>query len=179
MIRLFRRAANTMVIDRLYVGLVAASRSQALYRRLQVPDTFEGRFESLSLHAFLLLHRLQGCPAPGPEIAQDLVDTIFKHFDRTFREMGVGDTSVPKRMKTLAEAFLGRSAAYRTALDSGEDALAAALARNVYSDRRDAADLAGYVAAYAAALDSLKLQQFIDGVLPSIDPASFATETTT
>ena len=177
MIRLFRRTANTAVIDRLYTGLVAASRDEALYRRLQVPDTFEGRFESLSLHACLLLRRLQDCPAPGPDIAQDLVDTIFTHFDRTLREMGVGDTSVPKRMKTLAEAFLGRSAAYRAAALSGEDALAAALARNVYSGRRDAADLAGYVVAYAAALGVISLQQFIDGVLPSIDPSAFATET--
>ena len=178
MIWLFRRPANTAVIDRLYTGLVAASRNEALYRRLQVSDTFEGRFESLSLHACLVLRRVQDCPAPGPEIAQDLVDTIFKHFDRTLREMGVGDTSVPKRMKTLAEAFLGRGAAYRTALVSGEGALAAALARNVYSGRRDAADLADYVAAYAAALGVMSLQQFIDGVLPSIDPAAFATETT-
>ena len=49
-------------------------------------------------------------------MAQHLVDTVFKHFDRTLREMGVGDTTVPKRMKTMAEAFGGRSAAYDTAL---------------------------------------------------------------
>ena len=178
MIRLFRRTANTAVIDRVYFGLVDASRHASLYRQLEIADTFEGRFESLSMHAFLLLRRLQECPAPGPDVAQDLVDTIFKHFDRTFREMGVGDTSVPKRMKSLAEAFLGRSASYQIALVSGEDALAAALARNVYSGRRAAADLARYVAAYAAALSCMSLQQIIDGVLPSVDPADFATETT-
>ena len=178
MIGFFRRSANAAVIDRLYSGMVEASRHTALYRRLQVPDTFDGRFESLSLHAFLLLRRLQACPAPGPEIGQALVDTVFRHFDRTFREMGIGDTSVPKRMKTLAEAFLGRSAAYQTALLSGQDALAAALARNVYSGQRNATDLAAYVAAYAATLDGMSLQQFIDGVLPSVDPSTFATETT-
>ena len=46
--------------------------------------------------------------------------------------MGVGDTAVPKRMKKLGEAFYGRAHAYDAALDAGdEDALAAALGRNV------------------------------------------------
>ena len=178
MIRLFRRNANAGVIDRLYAATVVNSRHEALYRVLEIPDTFEGRFESVSLHAILVLRRLQSCAAPGPDMAQDLVDTVFRHFDRTLREMGVGDTTVPKRMKVLAEAFLGRSAAYDAALRAGEPALAAALARNVYSGRRDAAALARYVAASAAALDEAPLQLFIDGTVPSVDPAAFATETT-
>ena len=66
-----------------------------------VPDTFEGRFESLTLHAALLVRRLRAAEAPGPDMAQHLVDTVFRHFDRTLREMGVGDTTVPKRMKLL------------------------------------------------------------------------------
>jgi cytochrome b pre-mRNA-processing protein 3 len=53
--------------------------------------------------------------------------------------MGVGDLTVPKRMKTLAEAFSGRSAAYRSALARDAPAFASALARNIYgSDSADA-----------------------------------------
>jgi cytochrome b pre-mRNA-processing protein 3 len=163
---LFRRSANDIVIERLYAAIVTASRQPALYADLAIPDTFEGRFESLTLHAVLVLLRLQACPPPGPDMAQHLIDTVFKHLDRTLREMGVGDTTVPKRMKKLAEAFLGRSAAYREALSAGGNALATALARNVYVDARDATDLARYVAASVARLNAEELQGFIDGRVP-------------
>ncbi len=196
MMRLFRRGANAAVIDRLYTTIVGASRNPALYAVLAVPDTLDGRFESLALHAILVLRRLQACQAPGPEMAQHLVDTVFTHFDRMFREMGVGDTSVPKRMKTMAEAFLGRSAAYDAAFRMGHDTLAAALLRNVYSGRPDAdgavagpADaqapdpfassaqrLATYAAASTAVLDGVPLQTFVEGAVPWLDPMAFATE---
>ena len=185
MIRLFRRRDNDAIIDRLHAGIVAASRRPALYLHLAVPDTLDGRFESVTLHAVLALRRLQACEPPGPDMAQHLIDTIFAHFDRTLREMGVGDTSVPKRMKTLAEAFLGRRAAYDAALGEGDAALAAAVLRNVYSARPDgdarivraARQLAAYVVATGAALDRAPLQSFAEGTLPWLDAEAFATET--
>ncbi|MCX8256076.1 Ubiquinol-cytochrome c chaperone [Beijerinckiaceae bacterium RH AL1] len=161
---LFRRSSSEAVVQRLYAALVAASRQPSLYADLGVPDTFEGRFESLTLHAALLVRRLQACAAPGPQLAQDLTDTVFAHFDRTLREMGVGDTTVPKRMRTLAEAFLGRSRAYEEALRGGDEELAATLARNVAA--RDTPGLARYVAASVEALARQPLQGFIDGELP-------------
>lgn len=173
---LFRRAANDAVIDRLYLRVVDASRRPALYSDLGVPDTFEGRFESLALHAILVLRRLNGCEAPGPEVSQHLVDTVFKHFDRTLREMGVGDTTVPKRMKTMAEAFAGRSAAYDAAVRAGSAGLQETLERNVYAGRGDAAALARYVEATIAGLDGTTLQVLLDGELRFPDPASFARE---
>ncbi len=175
---LFRRAGNDAVIDRLYLSVVAASRQQALYSDLHVPDTFEGRFESLALHAILVLRRLQSCEAPGPAMAQHLVDTVFKHFDRTLREMGVGDTTVPKRMKAMAEAFGGRSAAYDVALRGGQQTLTDALARNVYAGKRDAAALTHYVEAAAAALATTPLQAFVDGVPRFPDATAFVREPT-
>ena len=175
---LFRRAGNDAVIDRLYLSVVAASRQPALYADLRVPDTFEGRFESLALHAILALRRLQSCEVPGPAMAQHLVDTVFKHFDRTLREMGVGDTTVPKRMKTMAEAFAGRSAAYDAALRGGREALAEALARNVYAGTRDAAALTDYVEAPSAALAMTPLQAFVDGAPRFPEAAFFVREPT-
>ena len=167
---LFRRASSEAVVSRLYAALVAASRSASLYADLGVPDTFEGRFESLTLHAALVVRRLQACEAPGPALAQEIVDTIFAHFDRTLREMGVGDTTVPKRMRTMVEAFLGRASAYAEALAEGGPALVAALARN--TGAIDAAGLARYVAASETALARQPLQGFVDGALPFPDPAA-------
>ena len=66
-------------------------------------------------------------------IAQDLVDSLFTHFDDTLREIGYSDVGVSKRLKTMGSAFYGRNAAYAAALDDGSPAdLAEALARNVY-----------------------------------------------
>ena len=175
---LFRRSSNRAVIERLYAAIVLAARQPALFTRLGMTDTFEGRFESLTLHAALVLRRLNGLAAPGPDLAQDLVDTIFRHFDRTLREMGVGDTTVPKRMKTMAEAFLGRSGAYDEALGRGHDAVSDALNRNILTAEtpRDLKALTGYVEAMAAALADVPLEVFVEGRPPFPDPPLFTSE---
>ena len=55
--------------------------------------------------------------------------------DDNLREMGVGDLTVPKRMKAFGEAFYGRAAAYDLALDAGEEPLAQALCKNILNGR--------------------------------------------
>ena len=183
MFSLFRRSANQVVIQRLYAEVVAASRQPILFSAFGVEDTVEGRFESLTLHAALVLRRLNALPRPGPDMAQDLIDAVFRHFDSALREMGIGDTVVPKRMKKMAEAFLGRSAAYDAALREGGDALALALVRNVVAPRpgepvpadgaAPGARLKAYVEASVAALGVVPVQAFIDAAIPFPDPASF------
>ena len=169
---LFRRSTNQTIIDRLYLAVVEASRAPVLYADFGVPDTFEGRFESLTLHAVLVLRHLRQAAAPGPDMAQDLVDTIFKHFDRTLREMGVGDTVVPKRMKKMAEAFLGRSAAYDEAFRGDQALLRDTIARNVLNGTGDASALTTYVDASIAAINAAPVQDFIEGKPPFPDPAT-------
>ena len=179
--RLFRRTGNRAVIAGLYAATVAAARQPELFTSLGMLDTFEGRFESVTLHAALVLRRLNALPSPGPEMAQDLIDAVFRHFDHTLREMGVGDTVVPKRMKRMAEAFLGRSSAYDEALRCGSEVLSGALARNVLATKDDAvpatlAPLTRYVEAATLLLDEASLQAFVDGRLPFPEPAQFALE---
>lgn len=181
---LFRRSRNDDIIDRLYTAVVEASRQRPLYALMGIPDTFEGRFESLTLHAALLVRRLRSAEAPGPDMAQHLVDTVFRHFDRTLREMGVGDTTVPKRMKQLAEAFLGRCTAYDEAIRTEDPgALEAALKRNVYMNEGGAAPLAaplaGYVRASLEALASQPLGAYMKGSAPFPDPADFCAQVPT
>ena len=115
-LRLFRRSANRQLIDRLSGEIVAAARDPVLFTEYGIDDSLEGRFEAVTLHAVLVLRRLNRIDPPAPEIARDLTDAIFRSFEIALREMGVGDISVPKRMKTIAGAFLGRAAAYDMAL---------------------------------------------------------------
>jgi cytochrome b pre-mRNA-processing protein 3 len=162
---LLRPRGNRKLIAELHGRLVAAARRPALFLPpYGVPDTIEGRFDLLVLSAILLLRRLESLPAPGPEIAQELVDALFAHLDAGLREMGVGDLAVPKRMKKLAEAFGGRNAAYREALASGETAFAAALARNIYGqevpDGRAMA-LAAYCREAMARLERVELGEIL------------------
>jgi len=127
------RRASKSVIEQIRGEIVAAARRPALYEALDAPDRIDGRFELLTLHVGLVLRRLTALGGLGEAIAEELVNSVFTHFDDTLREMAIGDMGVSKRLKKMASAFYGRNAAYAAALDAGSRAeLAAALARNVY-----------------------------------------------
>ena len=96
----------------LYGAAVAAARAPWFYRALGVPDTLDGRFDLIALHAFLLIHRLQDPPEPGPALAQAVFDAMFTDMDNNLREIGVSDLSVGKRMRAMWEAFHGRAKVY-------------------------------------------------------------------
>jgi cytochrome b pre-mRNA-processing protein 3 len=132
-LRGLRKARENRPAAELYRAAVAAARAPWFYRDLGVPDTLDGRFDLIALHAFLLIHRLQDASAPGPALAQAVFDAMFSDMDVNLREMGVGDLSVGKRVRAMWEGFHGRALAYEPALDAGDEAaLAAALARNVW-----------------------------------------------
>jgi len=45
----------------LYEQIVTAARQPVLYAKAGIPDTLEGRVESIALHTFLLFRRMTGC----------------------------------------------------------------------------------------------------------------------
>lgn len=127
--RFFRKTpARERVV---YEAIVAAARHPTFYADLSVADTVDGRFDMISMHTFLVLDRLKGVEG---EFRQRLVDELFRDMDRSLREMGVGDVSVGKKVRKMAEVFYGRGTAYDRALAQGGDALLAAIARNVFPD---------------------------------------------
>ena len=171
------RSSRRPVIEALHGSVAAASRAPGLYASLGVPDTVEGRFESLCLHAVLALRSLRRLPPPADDVAQDFVNHLFRQLEASLREMGVGDISVPKRMKRLAQAFYGRAAAYDTALDRGErDALALVLGRNVLGGEA-ASGLAAYALAADRELAGRNLDALLSGGVPFPLPERFAHET--
>jgi cytochrome b pre-mRNA-processing protein 3 len=164
---LFRgRDRNLAIADGLYAAVAEASRNPALYRELGVPDTIDGRFDCLTVHAFLVVRRLRELPSPADELAQDLVNAIFRQFDAALRELGVGDLTVPKRMKDMAAAFAGRTKAYDEAF-ADDDALLAALRRNVYgaaaASAGQAEGLLRYVRDSASLLSGQGFDAFVAG----------------
>ena len=162
------RRASRLLIEQLRGEIVAAARRPALYQELRAPDRLGGRFELLTLHSGLVLRRLVALGGLGDHMAQELVNSLFLHFDDTLREMALSDIAVSTRLKRIKEAFYGRTSAYAAALDSGSSAeLAAALARNIYGAQvpsdRNAAALAGYVISLEAALAATPLEDFAAG----------------
>jgi cytochrome b pre-mRNA-processing protein 3 len=138
----------------LYTAAAEQARQPVFYAALGAPDTANGRFELYSLHIILLLHRLKNRGDAAAEAAQALFDTWVKALDDALREQGVGDLSMAKSMRRLAEAFYGRVRSYDAALGDAAE-LRALIARTVYgADDAPAEALAAYAEAAAAGLET-------------------------
>jgi cytochrome b pre-mRNA-processing protein 3 len=140
-----------------YRRVVEQARQPVFFTEGGVPDTVDGRFELICLHAFLYLRRLK-CERPGSAaLGQRFFDVMFVDFDRALREMGTGDLSVSREIRHMAQGFYGRIAAYEEGLAAGDAMLQPALARNLFgtAPATDAqlAAIADYIRREAAGLD--------------------------
>lgn len=150
MLNFFRKSAVRRATgQRLYTVLVTRAREPGFFREFEVPDTVDGRFDLVALHGWLALGHLKG------EAAQALTDAIFVGFDEAMREQGQGDMGLGRKMRQFADAWYGRMKVYDEAQD--EEALAAALLRNLYRSRAGNEIRARTLADYAfAAREYLK-----------------------
>jgi cytochrome b pre-mRNA-processing protein 3 len=121
-----------LVAQKLYGTLVAQARRPEFYAHYGVPDTVDGRFEMVALHAFLLFQRLKDQGAKSAAVSQAVYDIMFRDMDASVRELGAGDLGVGKRVKYMTEAMGGRTKAYEAALTSGGADLESALRRNLF-----------------------------------------------
>lgn len=171
---LFRPRPARTAGERLYAASVDQARRPEFYTVLGVADEIDARFELYTLHVVLLLERLKGQGEQASEAAQALFDVYVKALDGALREMGVGDLTVPKKMRKLGESFYGRVKAYDDAFASEEPgALTEALALNVYGDAAQterAERLAGYVRRCRAALAGASVQDLFEGRVPWPEP---------
>ncbi len=161
--RLFGGASSRLDPHPLYVALVDQARLPDFFGSGRVPDTLDGRFEMICVHAFLVLNRLKHEGASAKAFAQALFDTMFLDMDRGLRELGVGDLGVGIRVKHMAKALYGRIAAYEAGLDQPDDAtLLEALRRNLYGTAVAEPDELARVARYMRAAQALLVDQSFD-----------------
>lgn len=150
-----QRKHNQVIVDRQYATLTSMARHPVFYIDLDVPDTVMGRFEMLSAVLILFFRRTAKSERSGQELAQEIVDAFFQDVDHSIRELGVGDQSVPKRMKKLAGMFYGRLESYAAALDASDrDQLALALRRNIYPEAGEAAPTMSGLAEWMIKVDA-------------------------
>ena len=172
MLNFSRRTDRALAAAELYRQIVAQARQPAFYAEWGVPDTLDGRFDLVVLHAALVFRRLKAEPQAA-EFAQQLFDHMFADMDQSLREMGVGDLSVGKHIKRMAEGFYGRVVAYDKALGEGDDAeLEAALRRNLYGTTEAGdeaiAAVARYVRRQAAEIASEPLAAILAGHMATV-----------
>ena len=113
---MFFKKKNKEIVElcvTLYKLIVKQSRIKEFYLNLKIPDTIDGRFELIILHFFLLERTLDKEIKRDQLIYQELLEIMYKDFDMSLREIGVGDLSVGKKIYQITEAFSGRLLAYR------------------------------------------------------------------
>jgi cytochrome b pre-mRNA-processing protein 3 len=169
---LFSKSVVKDQADNLLAAAMRGARDPAMYGPGRIPDDFAGRFDAVVLVATLISARLSDLGTEAQRLNQAFVNALFKSFDDALREDGVGDLTVPKKMQKIAEAFYGRAASYRTALEQldggdaqGASALEDAVFRNVLRSAPEAADFAKGLAQHAVEmrnlLAGLSFEQFV------------------
>lgn len=172
------RKRDTAIPEKVYAAIANHSRNEALFRRYGFADTPTGRFDALALHMFLFSRRMAGLAGPdAASLNQDVFDVFTAELDSALRELGVGDTSVPKRKKKMIATFYTMAASLPPALEAGdpaelEKALAACLQDGGSLPRTDR--LATYVRAAAGELQTQQLGDFTMGRIRFPDPARIA-----
>lgn len=162
---LFRKRPAQRIGEPLYAAAVAQARRPAFYTTLGVADRIDARFELYTLHVLVLILRLRDEGEPGSAAAQSLFDVYVSALDHALRELGVGDISMARKMRTLGEALYGRMTAYEAPIRDGDAAaLAVHLARNVHeSDDAGRGDsLARYALAARATLAARPFAEVVD-----------------
>jgi cytochrome b pre-mRNA-processing protein 3 len=158
---IFQRFRRRGAVLSVYRRVVERAREPLFFAEWGVPDTLDGRFETLSLHAFLVFNRLKADPAATEVFAQDLFDTMFADLDRGLRE---------RHVKAMARGLYGRLSAYERGLKEGDAALEDALRRNLYGTARpEPAQLTTaqlYLRRQVTALQKVPVSVFLEGDVP-------------
>ncbi|WP_224405378.1 ubiquinol-cytochrome C chaperone family protein [Afifella sp. IM 167] len=155
--------------ETLFAAVVNASRQRALYEEYGVADTVDGRFEMLAMHLFACVHSLTRGPDPDPELARDTAEVFVQEMDATFRDLGVSDKRIPRRMKAIFSTYGGRLGAYGAALSGEGETLEEAISRNIFEAEADPAladRLAAYLRGVLAALEAAPGAAFRQGRPP-------------
>jgi cytochrome b pre-mRNA-processing protein 3 len=127
-----RRAAGRKAADAAYAGLLSAARDPVYFSEGGVPDTFEGRAGWVTVLTAVACARLSGIAGPeAARLVERLNARVLDGFDAAYRETGVGDHSIARKVRTLAEHHAGLGKAVFVAVQSANlSETSAILARN-------------------------------------------------
>ena len=154
--------------EKLYAEAIRLSRRPEFFQKYGVADDVDGRFDALSLIVILVMRRLKSLDEQGKDLSQELFDSMFADMDLSLREMGAGDIGVSKRVRVMAEAFMGRLNTYVAAIDEDDkEAFSAALVRNLFRGNEAIDPLANglvdYLLDLSKEIETLPAKQLLTG----------------
>lgn len=167
--RLFQRHRRERTIAALYGAIVAQARQPVFFTDLAVPDTLEGRFEMVALHAWLVMRRLAMGGRRTADFNQALFDYMFVDMDFSLRELGASDMKIGDKVKDLASHYYGRVDAYDAGIKATDDpsVLESAVDRNLYGSTLPDSDqvkaMAAYIRRQWAHLESFPFDRLLAG----------------
>jgi len=132
--RLFRTDPMKEPARAAYEAILTASRRPFLYEEFGAPDTVDGRFDLLVMHAVIFFRHVRHAGEAGVRMNQLVFDRLFDEKDVALREMGASDPGVGKKIKQMGQAFYGRAKAYEAALnDRNEDTVCNVIRKNLFA----------------------------------------------
>lgn len=167
--RLLGRTAAAPEGTALYNAVVARGRAPHWYVEGGVPDTMEGRFDTIASVLAIVLLRLEVEPEAASASAW-VTERFIADMDEQLRQIGIGDVVVGKQVGKLMGLLGGRLGAYRAAL-AGDGDFGDALVRNLYRGERPAAAALAHVEDRLLALRAALAQTPLDALLAGRLPA--------
>ena len=89
--------------NQLYNKLIGLSRNKFFYDNIKLSDDFETRILLIFFHLAIILKIAKG--SEYNKKSQEIFDNIFLNIEYHIRELGYGDASVNKKMKSLNKIF--------------------------------------------------------------------------
>ena len=89
--------------NQLYNKLIGLSRDKFFYDKIKLSDDFETRVLLIFFHLAIILKIAKG--SKYHKKSQEIFDNIFLNIEYHIRELGYGDVSVNKKMKSLNKIF--------------------------------------------------------------------------
>ena len=110
-----RKKYNTKKIKDILNNIIEISYSNAFNKKFKIPNTFYARYEIILILIFLLYLKLKNERVNKMKI-QIVYDFLFDYIDYSLREIGTGDLSVGKKVKTMARIFSFRIKLYEKSI---------------------------------------------------------------
>ena len=98
---------NRSIEDKLYNKILSLSRNKLFYTRLGLSDTFQNRIILIFLHISFLFNKIKKNDDKSfyKAFYQKMFDYVFDKIELNMREVGYGDMTVNKNLKTLVKSF--------------------------------------------------------------------------
>jgi len=110
-----RKKYNTKNIKDILNNIIKISYSSSFNKKFKIPKTFYSRYEIILILIFLIYIRLKNEKVNKMKV-QIMYNYLFDYIDYSLREIGTGDLSVGKKVKTMARIFSFRIQLYEKSI---------------------------------------------------------------